>query len=133
MNYHSKPMQQRDVLISISFSKRSFDYNSFSALAVINDPFTVDIKYIIFLHLMYMRTTLDIDKPILDELRRLGKRRKKSLSRIASELLATSLKRETEKRKGESGKTFRWNARSMGARIDIENKDELYRVLNEMK
>ncbi len=82
---------------------------------------------------MYMRTTLDIDKPILDELRRLGKRRKKSLSRIASELLATSLKRENENRKGDSGKTFRWKASSMGARIDIEDKDELYRVLDEMK
>ena len=77
-----------------------------------------------------MRTTLDIDKPILDELRQLGKRRKKSLSRIASELLATALKRETEKGKGVSGKTFRWNARSMRARIDIEDKDELYRVLD---
>lgn len=82
---------------------------------------------------MYMRTTLDIDKPILDELKRLGKRRKRSLSRIASELLATSLKREKEKGEGDSGKTFRWNARSMGARIDIEDKDELYKVLDGMK
>ena len=80
-----------------------------------------------------MRTTLDIDKPILDELRQLGKRRKKSLSRIASELLATSLKREKEKGNGDTEETFRWHSASMGARIDIEDKDALYKILDDMK
>ncbi len=80
-----------------------------------------------------MRTTLDIDKPILDELKRLGKRRKKTIGRLASELLATSLKQEREKTASDSQKAFRWNARSMGALVDIEDKDELYRALDEEK
>jgi len=80
-----------------------------------------------------MRTTLDIDKPILDELKRLGKRRKKTIGRLASELLATSLKQEREKNNSDSQKAFRWNARSMGALVDIEDKDELYKALDEEK
>ena len=80
-----------------------------------------------------MRTTLDIDKPIIDELKRLGKRRKKTLGRIVSELLATSLKRESEKNAGDSEKAFHWNARPMGALVDIEDKDALHRALDEAK
>ena len=133
MNHHGKPNHQGVGLNTMSFAKWSLDCKSFSDLFVVSAIFAIDIRCVYFLHLMNMRTTLDIDKPILDELRRLGKQRKKSLSRIASELLATSLKRETEKQKGVSGKTFRWNARSMRARIDIEDKDELYRVLDEIK
>jgi mRNA-degrading endonuclease RelE of RelBE toxin-antitoxin system len=78
-----------------------------------------------------MRTTLDIDKPILDELKRLGKRRKKTIGRLASELLATSLKREHEKSSANTEKAFRWNSRSMGSLLNIEDKDALYRALDE--
>lgn len=80
-----------------------------------------------------MRTTLDIDKPILDELKQLGKKQKKTIGRLASELLATSLKREREKSISDSQKAFHWNARSMGALVDIEDKDELYKALDQEK
>ena len=80
-----------------------------------------------------MRTTLDIDKPILNELKRLGKKRKTTIGRLASELLATSLKQEREKSLSDSRKAFRWKTRSMGALVDIEDKDQLYKALDEEK
>lgn len=80
-----------------------------------------------------MRTTLDIDKPILDELKRLGKSRKKTMGRLVSELLATSLKQESGKNAPNSEKAFHWNARSMGALVDIEDKDALYSALHKEK
>ena len=44
-----------------------------------------------------MRTTLDIDDPVLKDLKRLQQRQGKSLGRLASDLLALALT-ETRKR-----------------------------------
>lgn len=41
-----------------------------------------------------MRTTLDIDDPVLHELKRLRAKEGKSLSRLASDLLARALKED---------------------------------------
>ena len=75
-----------------------------------------------------MRTTLDIEKPVLDDLKRLQKRVKKPLGQIASSLLAQALKEQ----KQATGETkFEWVTASMGARVDISDKDALYRILDE--
>lgn len=68
-----------------------------------------------------MRTTIDIDDPILKDLKRLQRRHGKSLGRLVSDLLAQSLaedRRDTEP----SAATFNWIARPMKARIDLVDK-----------
>jgi hypothetical protein len=67
-----------------------------------------------------MRTTIDIDDPILKKLKRLQRREHKSLGRLVSDLLAESL---ASSRKGTHVKRrFDWIAKSMGARVDIGDK-----------
>jgi hypothetical protein len=71
-----------------------------------------------------MRTTLDIDEPILQDLKRLRRERKKPLGRIVSDLLAAALARD------EAGPPapaeFRWHARPMGARLDLADQEAVY-------
>jgi hypothetical protein len=67
-----------------------------------------------------MRTTIDIDDPILKELKRLQRRERKSLGRLVSDLLAESLARSRSRIRGEF--PFQWIAKPMGARIDIADK-----------
>lgn len=77
-----------------------------------------------------MRTTLDLDKPVLDGLKALQKEEKRSLSRIASELLADAL---SARKKNEKKRLRRidWNSASMGARVDLRDKDAVYKILDE--
>jgi hypothetical protein len=74
------------------------------------------------------RTTLDIDAGVLRDLKRLRKREGKTLGRLASELLAEALSRkagpETEPAR------FEWTSRSMGARIDLEDKEAVRAALD---
>ncbi len=78
-----------------------------------------------------MRTTIDIDKPVLDELKRLGQKRKKTIGKLASELLAASLS-DLKRREAKSSKRkLQWTSRSMGARIDLEDKEALHAALDE--
>ena len=74
------------------------------------------------------RTTLDIDDAILRELKRLQKRKKKSLGRLASDLLATALKQRSHR--GRGPREFRWVARDMRPRIDIDDKEALHAALD---
>jgi hypothetical protein len=78
-----------------------------------------------------MRTTLDLEKPVLDGLKALQKKEKRSLSRIASELLAEALgvRQNAERRRSEE--TFAWNSAPMRARVDLRDTDALYRILDE--
>ena len=72
-----------------------------------------------------------MDKPVLDGLKALQKKEKRSLSRIASELLADAL---SERRKGERAKsanTFSWNSLPMHARVDLRDKDAVSKILDE--
>jgi hypothetical protein len=74
-----------------------------------------------------MRTTLDIDDPILREVKRLHEQEGRAMGAIVSELLAEALTR----RKAGRGKTpFRWTARAMRARVDLADKDALYAALD---
>ena len=70
-----------------------------------------------------MRTTIDIDDPILKEVKRLQRGSGHSLGRLVSDLLARSLA-ETRDEETES-RTFRWTAKSMGAKVDLGDKHAL--------
>ena len=71
-----------------------------------------------------MRTTLDIDDPILQDLRRLRRERKKPLGRIVSDLLAKALAHNEAESPVKAN--FRWQARPMGARVDLADRDAVY-------
>ena len=75
------------------------------------------------------RTTLDIDTPLLEELKRMQKKEKKSLGALVSRLLAEALARRSRRRPLQT--EFRWVSHPMGARIDISDKDALYAALDE--
>jgi hypothetical protein len=67
-----------------------------------------------------MRTTIDIDDPILKELKRLQRRERKPLGRLVSDLLARAL---ADAPKGPRTKQrFDWIARPMAARVDLADK-----------
>jgi hypothetical protein len=73
------------------------------------------------------RTTLDIDASILRELRRRGKRERKSMGQIASELLAAALALSGPTAAGE----FRWTSADLGEpRIDLDDDEALRRALD---
>ncbi len=77
-----------------------------------------------------MRTTLDLDKPVLDGLKTLQKQEKRSLSRIASELLADAL--SARRKAGRTRHTaFSWNASPMYARVDLRDKEAVYQILDD--
>jgi hypothetical protein len=74
------------------------------------------------------RTTVDIDAPILREVKRRQKREGKSLGRVVSDLLAQAL--HQSKRDQISPASFRWIARSMRAQVDLADKEAVYETLN---
>ncbi len=76
-----------------------------------------------------MRTTLDIDDPILRDLKRLQQREGKSLGRLVSDLLAQSL--AAQRSQPPVARSFRWVSQSMGPRIDLRDKDALHDALDE--
>ncbi|RIK07993.1 MAG: antitoxin [Acidobacteria bacterium] len=80
-------------------------------------------------HIM-SRTTLNIDDAVLDELKNLSKAEERSLGQLASELLAQAI---SARRSASASRTsdFVWRVKSMGARVDLEDKDALARLLDE--
>jgi hypothetical protein len=76
-----------------------------------------------------VRTTLDLDQPVLDGLKALQKRENRSLSQLASQLLAEGLARYGKKEI--SSPIFQWKSQPMEALIDLTDKETLYRVLDE--
>ena len=77
---------------------------------------------------MMSRTTLDIDAPILDEVKRLQKRHGRSLGELVSELLSEALARRAGEPEREA---LEWTAQAMGARVDLTDKDALYALLDD--
>ncbi len=74
-----------------------------------------------------MRTTIDIDAPILREVKALQKKEGRSLGRIVTELLADALAR----RRGRAAtEEFRWTSRPMRALADLADKEAVYRALD---
>ena len=73
------------------------------------------------------RTTLDLDPSVLAELKRRGRRERKSLGRVVSELLAEGLQRD-----GLPGPDpFAWKSSRMNARVDLDDADSVRRAMAE--
>jgi hypothetical protein len=75
-----------------------------------------------------MRTTLDIDDPILRDLKRLKEREGKSLGRLVSDLLALALAQVRDRRTKRPA--FRWNSRPMSPRVSLEDREAILQVLD---
>ena len=70
-----------------------------------------------------MRTTINLDAPVLRELKRLQKIEHKSLGRLISDLLTQAI--GTRAAKPTNLPSFHWNARPMGTRVDLMDKDAM--------
>jgi len=68
-----------------------------------------------------MRTTIDIDDPILKELKKLQQREHKPLGRLVSDILAESLSATRTSRA--AAPRFEWFAKPMHAKVDLADKD----------
>ena len=76
-----------------------------------------------------MRTTVDIDAPILKDLKKIQQKEGKSLGRLISDLLARALgERKSEKT---SAKPLRWISKGMAARIDLADHEALYAAMEQ--
>lgn len=78
-----------------------------------------------------MRTTIDIDAPVLRELKRLQDQEGLSLGRLASDLLAKAL--AERKKAGAAGATpkFQWITHPMRARVDLADRDAVRDAMDE--
>jgi hypothetical protein len=73
------------------------------------------------------RTTVDIETPILEEIKILQKKEERSLGQLISQLLAEAL----GARKASSKPVkFKWTSRPMRALVDLSDKETLYRILD---
>jgi hypothetical protein len=73
------------------------------------------------------RTTINIDDPILKEIKDLQKKEGRAMGKIVSQLLSEALARR--KTPGEAPK-LTWVSRPMHARLDLADKDAIYAVLD---
>lgn len=73
-----------------------------------------------------IRTTLDIDPIILEELRRRRAEEGRSLGDLVSELLSQALTADRERR---SGEPLDWRTSSMNARMDLEDDEAVRNAL----
>jgi hypothetical protein len=74
-----------------------------------------------------MRTTVDIEAPVLKDLRELQRREGGTLGQVVSRLLAEALARRPKK---PSPPVFEWTSRPMGALVDLADKDVVYAILD---
>jgi hypothetical protein len=76
------------------------------------------------------RTTIDIDNPILKEIKNLQKKDGRSIGKIVSQLLAEALNQQKTTAKAHR---FKWASRPMGALLDLSDKDTIYKILDKSK
>ncbi len=78
-----------------------------------------------------MRTTVDIDDPILKDLKKIQQKEGKSLGRLISDLLAQAI---GERKAGKlPAKPIKWVSKPMGARINLADREALYAAMEEDK
>jgi hypothetical protein len=73
------------------------------------------------------RTTIDIDDPILNEIKAIQKREGRSMGKIVSQLLAEALNKQKTSAKQPK---LKWVSRPMRSLVDLSDKDEVYRILD---
>jgi hypothetical protein len=70
---------------------------------------------------------VDIEGPVLKELREVRKREGGTLGSLVSRLLAEALERRGRRR---APPPFRWTARPMRALVDLADKEAVYQILD---
>ena len=75
-----------------------------------------------------MRTTVNIDDPILKELKTIQHKEGKSLGRLISDLLAPVLGEHKSAKR--STRSAVWISKAMGARIDLADREALYAAMD---
>jgi hypothetical protein len=75
-----------------------------------------------------MRTTVNIDDPVLKDLRKIQQKEGKSLGRLISDLLAQALG-ERKSAKAPRSRPPRWISKRMGGRIDLTDHEALYAAM----
>ena len=79
-----------------------------------------------------MRTTIDIDDPILKEIRRLQRREGKSMGRLVSDMLARSLA-ESKSAAEQPTPAFHWITGPMRARVDLADKHAVLDAMDDRR
>ena len=74
-----------------------------------------------------MRTTLDIDDPILKEVKAIHEREGRSIGAVVSELVAEALAR---RRPSRALPSFSWTSRRMKSLVDLTDKEAVYAALD---
>jgi len=74
-----------------------------------------------------MRTTVDIDDPVLKDLKKLQQKEGKSLGRLMSDLLAQAIS-ERKSAKAPS-RSIQWISKDMGARVDVADTEAVYSAM----
>ena len=74
-----------------------------------------------------MRTTVDIDDPILREVKAIHEKEGRSMGAVVSELLAEALSR---RRVARARPAFRWTSRPMDALVDLSDKEAVFAILD---
>jgi hypothetical protein len=75
------------------------------------------------------RTTLNLDGPVLADLKRLQRKEGKLLGDLASELLAAAI--ATRKNVAAPAPRLQWAAHPMGVLVDIDDKEALFAALDD--
>lgn len=75
------------------------------------------------------RTTVDIDGPILSDIKKLQRREGKALGRIVSDLLAEALGHRRKARPDPA--PFRWVSQPLGLKVDLRDKDAVWQALDQ--
>jgi hypothetical protein len=74
-----------------------------------------------------MRTTIDIDAPVLDEVKALQRREGGSLGAIVSRLLADALAMQARK---QPPPALHWTSRPMRPLVDLRDKEAVFAALD---
>lgn len=76
-----------------------------------------------------MRTTVNIDDPVLRDLKKLQKKEGKSLGRLVSDLLAHAIGERKSARA--PARPPQWISKAMGARVDLADQEALYAAMEQ--
>ena len=78
-----------------------------------------------------MRTTLDLAKPVLEELKVLQKKEGRTLGELASQILAEGLREKQRGRLQEAPRKFHWRSQPLGPKVNLSDKEAVYRAMGE--
>jgi hypothetical protein len=71
------------------------------------------------------RTTLHIDDSVLRAVKRIAREQRRTVGEVVSELLALAIGKAPQ-----ADRRLRWKTQEMSARVDLEDKDAVYRAID---